>query len=774
MISLYKLDGHRVKPRTLTELIYRLLLSVLFLYILSCGSSGGPKGNSPGAEVPDPQNNEPPPIWLSTSLDTDSDGFINAYDADYLNTDIVIIGNGTQNSPYLLENIYQIQAIAGVDHTGVPLNASKYTNQRWLYGSNKSAQLGSVYRLFANIDIDASVTSGWRSISVNASMSNAGFTPIGECEVSINCASGGGYAFNGRFQGSAFKISNLFINRSEHLGIGMFGAIGPKGSVSLLTLEGASIVGGSRVGGIAGISHGHIVASSFEGKISGDYQTGGLVGENYGEISSSFGLGEISGRSHVGGIVGGNIGRIEYSYSEARVEGVNIVGGLVGRNQGTVFDSYTLSEVSFEESGGGEIGDGMSTNELGKSALPNQISASSTYSDAVILTDEFPYPANNYIGGNEIGGLIGLNARGGKIVNSYSAGTVHGGYKTGGLVGMNEEQAEIVSSNSISTTFAYYSVGGLAGDNQGQIFNSYSDNNVSGSYLVGGLIGNSTGTIEASYSLSSIRGNASVGGLVGYARSNITSSFAMTSIEGEDNLGGLVGTYQGSAGIYSSYALSEIKIKDGGRVGGLVGEHPHNFSTNSYWEFIRIRGLPSARSSAGVMLSLAQINLCRSEKIGVNNKSCEGLFMDDSWNSELSKDNVSVFWDFSDGESPPVLISRSLQPENNLPLIQCSFDAQKNCRANIVLSEVSNGFKFIRLVGPTIRGSNYRVQYEITQPKSDLFQIEGEHISFIRAAGKTDKGSYRLTVTALLEDKDRKQSPQQYSQTIIVSLIDRI
>ena len=53
-----------------------------------------------------------------TDNDFDNDGVNDPYDGAPANAAIQTIGRGTHTDPYLIHNIYQLQAIAGVDHQG--------------------------------------------------------------------------------------------------------------------------------------------------------------------------------------------------------------------------------------------------------------------------------------------------------------------------------------------------------------------------------------------------------------------------------------------------------------------------------------------------------------------------------------------------------------------------------------------------------------------------------------------------------------------------------
>ncbi|NGM85855.1 filamentous hemagglutinin N-terminal domain-containing protein [Parapusillimonas sp. SGNA-6] len=201
-------------------------------------------------------------------------------------------------------------------------------------------------RYVLGADIDASATSGW-----NIGEDAAGFTPIGD---DCSCE-----PFTGAFDGLGHVISNLYINRPEDSGVGLFG-YAEEATIRNVGLVSASITGEVGVGGLVGTAVGGVVTNSYvTGSVSGDVAVGGLVGENLGQISNSYVTGSVSGEDSVGGSVGANYGQISNSYATGSVSGDNAVGGLVGLNYGQASNSYATGAVSGSGgSVGGLVGDG--------------------------------------------------------------------------------------------------------------------------------------------------------------------------------------------------------------------------------------------------------------------------------------------------------------------------------------------------------------------------------------------------------------------------------
>ncbi|MCG8475332.1 MAG: T9SS type A sorting domain-containing protein [Cytophagales bacterium] len=208
-------------------------------------------------------------------------------------------------------------------------------------------------------DIDASETAQWNE--------GKGFLPIGR-----------GYEtpFLGTFDGDGHSITNLTINRPKEDKIGLFGFIGlpfryQKTKIKRLQLTNARINGKNYVGGIAGMSYGHITHCSVTGEIRGNDNTGGITGASVGKIgiSHSYSLAKVSGNSMVGGLSGEiKLGKIEYSYAAGAVSGLNengtYVGGITGRDSfgKSIEYSYWDKETTGQNaSGGSDAAFGLTT-----------------------------------------------------------------------------------------------------------------------------------------------------------------------------------------------------------------------------------------------------------------------------------------------------------------------------------------------------------------------------------------------------------------------------
>lgn len=299
-------------------------------------------------------------------------------------------GDGSPEDPYQISNCTQLQAMQN--------------------------DLDASYILINNID--CSDTVNWDS--------GKGFNPIG-------CGSGScgsrpsNQLFIGTFDGGNYTIDILFISRNSENYIGLFGYAGAGSDIRNVGLEGASVSGGTMVGGMVG----------------------GLVGFNKGDILNCYSTGSISGTTTVGGLVGFNdIGSISNSYSTSTVSGTgNYVGGLSGYNYpGTITACYATGNVSGVEQVGGLVGE----------------------MDYAIIINS--YATGNVSGTNEVGGLVGDCQQ--TLSNSYATGNVSGVSSLGGLVGRSE--GPITNCYATGNVSGTDNVGGLIGNNiDGTVLNSY-------------------------------------------------------------------------------------------------------------------------------------------------------------------------------------------------------------------------------------------------------------------------------------------------------------
>ena len=377
--------------------------------------------------------------------DFDGDGVRDPYDGAPTNPAAQTKGSGTRADPYLIHNIFQLQAIAGVDHLGNSLQASEFTRNSYLYGNGLAAQLGSHYRL-AN-DVSASITSAWNG--------GSGFIPIGtgvcnsddtQCDATTaaRLVYGTSVRFSGTFNGANFEISGLTINRQSSY-IGLFGEAGYGSIISNLRLTSANIINPatrSHPSDTVKFSHGGVlVGQMLGGTIDNVHTTGTLtgVGYRYGGVagtlgpSASLGIPGIitnsmadvditangAGFGGLVGLLGGNSfinasnakGNVRPALDNINQLLAHDVGGLVGISYGNIFASYALGDVRASDYVGGLVG----------KVLQGATTAS--------------FAAGDVRGNEYVGGLFGAASAGIHRYLYYSGLLIGSGYIMGGIVG---------------------------------------------------------------------------------------------------------------------------------------------------------------------------------------------------------------------------------------------------------------------------------------------------------------------------------------------------
>ncbi len=274
-------------------------------------------------------------------------------------TEINLMGQGTQENPYLINDIDDLITLSNVDYI-------------WDKHFTQTA------------DIDASETS-----EINA---GSGFMPIGREDL----------PFQGVYDGQGYKITNLNINRPTSDYIGLFGRTWTA-TISNLSIKDGCFVGSNYVGSIVGSadyyseinqssstsivnggdcvggligkvqSNSQLHFSSASGPVTGILHVGGLVGEadDFIEISNSYALGNVTGNVNIGGLIGclNNFSYVSDSYAVGNVAGNDYVGGLLGRG------TSNYAQGSFWNTEASE----QTTNSLGIGKTTSQMQDITTY-----------------------------------------------------------------------------------------------------------------------------------------------------------------------------------------------------------------------------------------------------------------------------------------------------------------------------------------------------------------------------------------------------------
>ena len=173
-----------------------------------------------------------------------------------------------------------------------------------------------------------------------------------------------GDPFTGVFDGNGHTVANLFIDRPQETGVGLFGHISRLRNVGLVNV---SVTGKDVVSGLAGAGR-RIDRCHVSGSVSGGNAVGGVVGRAE-DVWRSYATVNVSGDSGVGGLAGVVVDAILASYATGSVTGTGSrpsdtatcesaggVGGLVGNLCGNITASYATGPVSGAAAVGGLVG----------------------------------------------------------------------------------------------------------------------------------------------------------------------------------------------------------------------------------------------------------------------------------------------------------------------------------------------------------------------------------------------------------------------------------
>jgi len=540
-------------------------------------------------------------------------------------------GNGTENDPYQISNVSQLQ--------------------------DMNLDLRANYTLVN--DIDASETKHWND--------GEGFITIANDYTRIS------YIFSGSLNGNRYNITNLYINRSSDNCIGLFGLIRNHGHISNVTLidykiNGWDIVGGmvglnlgivdnctlignvsgySSIGGIVGENIGGTVRNcNVKGNVSGSWYTGGLVGSNRGTVSSCNAKCIVSGSTYVGGLVGLNDDMVKNCWVQGSVSGSPFVGGLVGLNDGMVQNCWATSCVHGSSNIGGLVGKNYQdfANRVSNSFYCinyTEVNNKKYITPHGIYGEQFEdwmdngksldiddylskIPGtNNYKISNvsdmkkmlpfaDLSGYsfkqtadIDLSSDTGFYIPIFQGEYDGNGhtisylettyfqndnvgmfgivYKNGSIENVTFINGHIFGNLGIGLLVGFNQgtvlkcstngkasgnrVGGLVGHNDGTVLNCNSKSDVIGNHYIGGLVGFNNGKVESCDTTGNVSGGWTVGGLMGYNLVTVEECYSTGNVNGNYSIGGLVGENYGS--LNNCYTTGNVTGL--GDVGGLLG-----------------------------------------------------------------------------------------------------------------------------------------------------------------------------------------------------------
>ena len=317
--------------------------------------------------------------------------------------------------------------------------------------------------------------------------------------------------FKGTLDGFNYEIRNLEILDGDS-DVGLFAYLGENAVVKDINFTNISVEGDKYVGSVAGRSKGAVENINFAGEVNvfgSDQYIGGVVGLQLeggrnNHLKNIDFRGEVTATEvgeYIGGLAGASyadiladdehlINRPGSSVTDSEINGYRWVGGVTGYNAaGSIEDIIVAANVSGQREIGGLVG---------KNEAEIKSSSFGSFADSSVSGESI---ADN---SKKIGGLVGLNERGGYIENSYAGSegqeaSITGFNGVGGLVGENWATVEFTENGEsyVDVTGEDNNIGGMIGHIQdGEVsipyhIDKWIEGHVEGRKRVGGFAGRS-------------------------------------------------------------------------------------------------------------------------------------------------------------------------------------------------------------------------------------------------------------------------------------------
>ena len=489
-------------------------------------------------------------------------------------------GDGTELSPYLIENAQQLAYFAKQVNDGEDFE-------------------GNYIKIINDIDL------GYRK-----------WTPIGLGYTGERTADGVTTTteFKGDLDGDGHVISNLNIQEADMHGVGLVGVLGEKGTVENIKVSRGRIIGRSCVAGIIGLSKGDVINCSNSAEViskrdntdNSGRLAGGIVGALSGQgivIKDCINNGKIlSVGQQAGGIVGGT----EFNQGDFIIQDCT--------NTGKVVAQYTSIDENSGAYSGGIIG----------TIIGTQVSIIRCDNQGEIVAD---VQATGGIAGYTLGVIFNeCNNYGNVTVKYREEDSSHSGLDAGGIIGQIDGENVTITkcNNNGEITSESERAGGIVGyvttastagnitecDNFGKVVAKYVNGNSDSGKNAAGIVAKISGTIDTTNCNNKgeiIAENQYAGGIVGVTANGDIDSCVNTGI------------------VMAKYVVNENAL--GTYAGGIVGRSSGAdvLITNSSNEGYVIAERSGAGGIVGI-ISKGTIRWCKnSENIAVNSNGSRGI-----------------------------------------------------------------------------------------------------------------------------------------------------
>ena len=234
-------------------------------------------------------------------------------------------GSGTQENPYEISNVYELQAV--------------------------DIEPSAHYVIVKNID--ASVTESWNN--------GSGFIPIGNFPT----------PFNGSLDGQSYQISDLVSTRPDEPRVGLISVTNSDASIKDIKMKNSSMIGYYAVGALIGQVEGKTSAQSIIIDSSSSSASQALSGGLIGYARDSITVQDVNidstvstERENSGGVIG-YVTEVPVTIRNAShtgdITGQDNIGGIIGYKSGnttTIMNVTTTSTISSSNNNaGGVVGD---------------------------------------------------------------------------------------------------------------------------------------------------------------------------------------------------------------------------------------------------------------------------------------------------------------------------------------------------------------------------------------------------------------------------------
>lgn len=483
-------------------------------------------------------------------------------------------------------------------------------------------------------------------------------------------------SFNADFDGNGKQFLNINCSfEKTESGRGLFGNVGPQGTVHDLILKSGTISAYRENGGIAGKVYGKVYncdnyaniysTSSSAAGIVGYVKTGGSVVncKNYGIVNSKGNyiagiaynvekgalvencvndtlIGTDAKKNYVAGIAVYNSGVIRNCVNKGMITGMTSLAGIVAASNGGDSILYCHNEGEIISSGsnvGGILGGGK------QSATPMVMIG--CYNTALItgkgniggvagrlyegseLIDCYNTADVVSSSSSDVGGVAGQQAcRSGyvaRMVRCYNTGNVSAvGQYVGGVVGDTDDGCyyeDCYNAGDVTTGGKF--AAGFAGGMSGTAVNCYNTGNVEGGdYGLGGFGGIGPGTIIGCYNLGNVTSTTTkpnkygvAGGLWGYGRCKMYDSYNMGKISAKGYVGGIAGGVFDDFTLVNVYNAGEVACEDATTVGNISPASDKDMTlTNVYYDTDVNKGIEASNVDAKAKgVSTRDLALCK-------------------------------------------------------------------------------------------------------------------------------------------------------------------